>query len=162
MSLPHGARMRFWTKVKKTRKCWLWTGCTSDFGHGTIRVQGRLYRAHRVSWEIANGDISEGLCVLHRCDVPACVRPEHLFLGTKADNTADMMQKNRGRYVTHRGEAVGTAKLTRSQVADIRRRYGPPPGRGRSRGKPTQHDLAAEYGVSQGTIGFIVREETWE
>jgi hypothetical protein len=88
---------RFWKKVTKGEGCWLWTASTSR-GYGQISpgVAGSPpLKAHRVSWEIANGPIPEGLFVCHRCDNPRCVRPDHLFLGSNADNAADMKAKCR-------------------------------------------------------------------
>lgn len=90
---------RFWSKVNKTPTCWLWIGATCNFGYGKIGIGGRKNRklkdSHRLSWEIHNGIIPLGLCVLHKCDVPSCVNPAHLFLGTKKDNAADAVQKGR-------------------------------------------------------------------
>jgi hypothetical protein len=88
---------RFWAKVQKTDSCWLWTGCKSR-GYGRFRSRGNKVtsqRTHRVSWEIAHGPIPDGLKVLHRCDTPACVRPDHLFLGTQKENVWDSIQKGR-------------------------------------------------------------------
>ena len=91
---------RFWSKVEKTPTCWNWTASKRAKGYGAFVwadesgaiIQGR---AHRFSWEIINGPIPAGLCILHRCDNPRCVNPEHLFIGTKADNNADMLAKGR-------------------------------------------------------------------
>lgn len=98
MAKRTAAETRFWSKVALTESCWLWTGATTPFGHGTIWLgssgEGRGY-AHRVSWELAHGPIPVDVCVLHHCDTPACVRPEHLFLGTQADNMRDMASKGR-------------------------------------------------------------------
>jgi hypothetical protein len=88
--------VRFWAKVNKTPTCWLWTASTTRRGgYGQINWNGRMQRANRVSWQIAYGDIPQGLQILHKCDVPACVRPDHLFLGTHLDNMNDARQKGR-------------------------------------------------------------------
>lgn len=79
-------------KVNPTTKCWIWTGATTAFGHGIFSRT----TAHRIAWELYNNNIPKGLCVLHRCDVPSCVNPEHLFLGTHADNMQDKVNKGRG------------------------------------------------------------------
>ena len=79
---------RFWSKVNKTESCWLWMASTVWNGYGRFRVGSTLQRAHRISWELYNGPIPDGLSILHSCDTPACVRPDHLFLGTQEDNPA--------------------------------------------------------------------------
>jgi hypothetical protein len=96
---------RFWAKVVKSDGCWLWTGCrsvkagTGQLGYGQIRVGGmqslRATTAHRVSWMLAHGPVPEGCDICHRCDNPACVRPDHLFLGSRQDNVKDMHGKKR-------------------------------------------------------------------
>lgn len=90
--------VRFWRKVDKSGECWIWTGARAPppWDYGKFRLDGRAVDAHRVSWEFSYGPIPDGLWVLHRCDVPGCVRPEHLFLGTAQDNSRDMMRKGRG------------------------------------------------------------------
>lgn len=85
----------FWARVNKSDDCWAWTGTTMGMGHGRYRWQGEERLAHVVSWIIEHGVDPRPLCVLHHCDNPPCVRPSHLFLGTRADNTADMMSKGR-------------------------------------------------------------------
>ncbi len=96
---------RFWEKVAKADGdgCWLWTGAIGKrWGYGTIKSGVRTRSAHRVAWELTNGPIPAGLCVCHRCDTPACVRPTHLFLGTAADNMRDMYTKGRKTWKGHR------------------------------------------------------------
>ena len=90
----------FWGHMEKTAACWFWTGATVKDGYGTIRVGGRqaiARGAHRVSWELHNGPIPSGQLVLHTCDTPACVNPNHLFLGTHQDNADDKIAKGRDR-----------------------------------------------------------------
>lgn len=92
---------RFWAKVNKTPTCWLWTANRLPKGYGVINVGGRAgsqQLAHRVSWELHFGPIPDGLWVLHRCDNPPCVRPDHLFLGTVQDNVDDMVTKGRANF----------------------------------------------------------------
>lgn len=123
---------RFWSKVNKDgpttahmeSPCWVWVGPKS-FGYGRTGLDGRKIWAHRFSWEAHRGPIPPNLRVLHRCDDRACVRPDHLFLGTQADNMRDMVAKGRHAASVHpervvRGEAHGCAKLDEGRVRSIR------------------------------------------
>lgn len=105
----NGLAKRFWPKVKMGAGCWEWTGSAGEKGYGYLHSGGKVerkpLRAHRVSWEIHNGSIPDGLWVLHRCDNPRCVRPDHLFLGDRSDNMRDCAAK--GRIST-----IGKARLT--------------------------------------------------
>lgn len=147
---------RFWKKVVLTSECWLWKG-TRRSGYGFVswktedgaRVE---YRAHRVAYEIAFGAIPEGLCVCHKCDNPACVRPGHLFLGTRADNNADKDRKGRGVYVG--GEAHGMSKLNANIVATMRTIY--------REGKTPMRVFVQQYGVCHSTIRNAIRGATWK
>lgn len=88
-------RNRFWIKVRRSRGkgCWLWgAGCFAS-GYGAFAWNGKTWRAHRLMWELTNGPIPAGMHVLHTCDTPACVRPDHLFLGTHGDNMRDRWRK---------------------------------------------------------------------
>lgn len=91
---------RFWGKVQKSETgCWLWIGHKTKLGYGIFAdhepSRWRIHFAHRISYRLTVGEIPNGLFICHHCDVPACVRPDHLFLGTQADNMADMRRKGK-------------------------------------------------------------------
>lgn len=98
---------RFWLRVMKTDTCWIWNGWSGNKNYGRMSIydKGKMKNiptlAHRVSWELHNGKIPHGIHVLHKCDNPPCVNPDHLFLGTHKDNMMDMSKKgrHRSRYV---------------------------------------------------------------
>jgi hypothetical protein len=92
---------RFWELVQKSEGCWVWQGNIDDDGYGRFGSKGTVKQAHRVSWEIINGPIPEDVCVLHKCDNPPCVRPDHLFLGDRGDNAKDMASKGRQYLQVH-------------------------------------------------------------
>ena len=100
---------QFWSRVEKTDSCWLWTGSTNKYGYGLTHRggpnQATTRRAHRMAWELCNGPIPKGLWVLHKCDNPPCVNPDHLFVGNRSDNMKDAAAK--GRNCT-----VGKSRLT--------------------------------------------------
>lgn len=124
---------RFWAKVQKTDTCWLWTASKRNKGYGAFAYvqDGRTVhdRAHRFSYRLHIGGIPPGMFVLHRCDTPACVNPNHLFLGTNQDNVTDMMRKGRnvvgGTYCGddndyRRGADHHAVKLTVNDVREMR------------------------------------------
>jgi HNH endonuclease len=96
---------RFWPKVKKADGCWEWIGSRDAHGYGTFNINRKTDRAHRVSWELANGVIPDGMIVCHHCDNPPCVRPDHLFLGSHSDNSADAYRKGR-KFIPRRSRRV--------------------------------------------------------
>lgn len=142
---------RFWAKVERRgpEDCWPWQAFRNPLGYGMVRFDGRSMLAHRVSWMLTHGDPG-ALCVLHRCDNPPCVNPEHLWLGTRADNTADMCAKQRDRHPA--GEAHGRAQLTRATVDQIRAAF---------RSGKRQVDIATELGIPKGRVYQIVRGRQW-
>ena len=92
---------KFWRRIEITGPddCWGWQGTTNAYGHGRLTYENTWWVASRLAWALTNGPIPDGLCVLHRCDNPPCCNPAHLFLGTRADNTTDMMTKGRNHWL---------------------------------------------------------------
>ena len=143
---------RFWSKVNKTSNCWEWTGSKDGKGYGQFSANCKRYSTHRFSFELKYGKIPNGLCVLHHCDNPSCVRPDHLFLGTVADNNRDSIIK--GRNFCPIGEDNGRSKLTKRDVSLIRELY--------SRRDTTHIQLAQQFNVCSATICYIVNNQTWK
>lgn len=145
------------------RPCRLHTGCTNE-RYGTVYLPGvGMVYAHRQAWETANGPIPDGMQVLHHCDVPLCIEPTHLFLGTQADNMADAKRKGRlapGDATRHLGAENGRAKLTPEQVAEIRSTVRPNPSGVRG-GNMNIKKAAERYRVSRPVIKAILAGEAW-
>jgi hypothetical protein len=140
---------RFWEKVDKTETCWLWTAGVNPSGYGQFNDHTRTpIAAHRQSWLMAYGAVPDDLCVLHSCDVRACVRPDHLFLGTRPDNSADMVAKNRSMV----GARHPMSKANEAMVRSIRALY--------DHGA-TQQAIADYYGISRSAVGLIVTRKRW-
>jgi hypothetical protein len=128
--------------------CWIWMGATNgERGYGSVNIGKKLVGAHRLSWEIHNGSIPKGQHVLHKCDTPLCVNPEHLFLGTHTDNMRDKYRKRReGDW---RGTRNGKARLTSDDVRTIRN------------SSLSQAELSRRIGVSPATINHVLRGRSW-
>jgi hypothetical protein len=171
---------RFWSKVNKNGsaplhypalgQCWEWTGSKIPGGYGTLRISRELGAklAHRISYLLNIGDIAHnesyhGICVLHKCDNPGCVNPEHLFLGTNQDNMDDMVIKNRQNKAKGyangmltrperrpRGELHGLAKFTEEDVLYIRS------------SSLSRVDLSKKFNVNKSTIERIINRKTWK
>lgn len=146
--------VRFWEKVKRGPGCWPWQGTISAGRYGVLgRVGGGNIYAHRLSYELTNGPIPDGLQVMHTCDNPPCVNPAHLMVGSQRDNVADMCAKGRGRYRAHRGEQNGRAVLNATAAREIRDYH--------ATGDWTIADLARLYSVGETTIRSIVQGRRW-
>ena len=176
---------RFWNHVEKLSEdeCWIWTGRKSGYPprqYGQPKICGKFYKAHRIAYELAYGEIPDGLFVCHSCDTPLCVNSHHLWLGTAADNAHDRDAKGRQRgfisgqtwaqlnpdlikrgkdsWISQhperraKGERVHGSKLTKEQVMTIRDKY---------KEGQSQSELARRYGVRQSSIWCIVTRKTW-
>jgi len=139
--------------------CVLWPYYKCADGYGRLRMAGER-RAHRAIFTLCKGQIPTGHVVMHTCDIPACVNPHHLEVGTHKDNTADMMCKGRGKrclapgnFADNRGERHGRAKLSERDVLAIRAAH--------VAGSTDVSATAANYGVSRQAISDIVRRTTW-
>lgn len=158
--------------------CLIWPFGKFRDGYGAHRCGGRSQYAHRIAYEIKNGTVPEGLCVLHRCDNPGCVNADHLWLGTRTDNNRDRMNKDRGNTVrgdNHysrmnperlargprkniermaRGEKSKSAKITEAMVVEIRNRY--------AVGDVSQRRLARECRITQAIVWQVLNHKTWK
>jgi len=144
---------RFWSYVDKDSECygcWDWIGNRHKSGYGKIWVDGETWLTHRVSWIMFNGEIPDGLCVLHRCDNKSCCNPDHLYLGTNMENSKDMCSKDRQAT----GEKNGASKLNEEEVILIRELY--------NTGKLSQRALSSMFHISKGTIYYIVNDMQWK
>lgn len=142
---------RFWSKVNKGSdgECWDWVRGKDKDGYGSFWLNNEDIRAHRLSYIIKNGQIPRNMFICHKCDNPACVNPDHLFLGSNRDNINDMLSKGR----TRKGEMNNGARLKERQVTEIKKIY--------LTGKVSSRALAKQFGVGKGTILRIVNGDTW-
>ena len=153
MAKPLAERMAK-CQLNTTTGCLYWTGAKGKTGYGIIWNNGKLLRAHRVAYMLSYGPIPNGMCVCHKCDERSCVNPDHLFLGTQADNMRDASAKGRMAWSLPRalptGEDHHMAKLTSSDVAHIRA------------SRETGVSLAKRYGISGNGISRIRRGLTYK
>jgi len=152
---------KFWKKVdvKGFNDCWEWTAGKFLNGYGKLKLNGKGYGAHRISWELTHGPIPEGLCVCHHCDNRACVNADHMFLGTQQENMTDMVLKNRSKKgisnISITGSKHKLSKLSEEQVLEIRRLYA-------LENHLTQRKLGKLFNVSYVTICDIVNRKQWK
>lgn len=146
---------KFYEKVSigKPDECHLWNGHRSEDGYGVVVFRRKIMGAHRAIWTLKKGEIPKGKSVLHRCDTPACVNVDHLWIGTQAENVQDCANKGRIRTGDRRGEKCPTATVTDAQALEIRRSY--------ATGNYLQKDLARLYKVNRHVICEIVNRKTW-
>lgn len=132
--------------------CWLWAGGLDGQGYGRIGIGRKCFATHRITYAEFKGDPT-GLNVCHKCDTPACCNPDHLFLGTQADNLADMSAKGRHGHGDLRGDAHPNSLLTRGAVEAIRRLA--------ANSNLTQTEIGARYGVTQTCVSDVVTRRSW-
>lgn len=139
---------RFWEKVDTSGTCWEWMGGVRRDGYGAFWLNGRTLPAHRVALIIGGAEIPDGMCVCHSCDNPVCVNPKHLFVGTPAENTQDMLKK--GRASKRHGSYNPSSKLTEDDVRKIR--------------SSTQKlgEIAKRFGISIATACQVKGRKTWK
>lgn len=138
---------KFENNFRVTPGCWLWQRGVDKDGYGQFYAEGKNIRAHRYSYKSYFGPIPEGMCVCHRCDTPRCVNPDHLFLGTSQENTADRHAK--GRTTVLNGERHGASRLKSEQVLEIRAMRG------------SHREIANKFGISATTVYRIKKLINW-
>ena len=140
--------------LDKSGECWVFTGgyCDRD-GYGKIWGNGRKYYAHRLAWSLVNGPIPEGMCVLHDCDNPPCCNPDHLHLGTIADNNQEKADRGRAYSPRCRGERNGRAKITKRQVLEMRNKH--------ASGNESYSSLGREYGITPANARKAILGISW-
>lgn len=143
--------VKMWSQIDRNGPggCWIWTGCVNNMGYGKLNHRRKMWAIHRLVYQLAHGTIPNNVWCLHRCDVPRCVNPAHIFLGDDAANTADMIRKGRAKFYVR-------AKLNHESAAQIRRDFVRIDSR-----KCNAKELAARHGVNIGAIYAIVNGKTW-
>lgn len=141
-------RLQHYTMVDPNSGCWLWTGSLSGGGYGQTSLNGKVVKAHRLSYEVRVGAIPDGLMVCHKCDVRSCINPDHFFLGTAKDNQQDAVRKGRNPHGSRHGES----KLTEMAVRKIREFIS---------GGMKDQQIADKYGVVAGCINLIRHGHSW-
>ncbi len=157
------ARFNSNVRFSNENECWEWGGVKVK-GYGVFLINKNAIKAHRVAYFISNGNIDNTLICCHKCDNPGCCNPNHLFLGTHADNAADKVKKGRqSKGILHsmsvpkekgQGERNGNSKMTASQIADIRNRY--------NNEKASIKKIAKDFGITSSTVHCIVSNKNWK
>ena len=155
ITIPLKVRFQQYIGPTTPKGCILWTGTISSNGYGRILKDSshpgpRILQAHRLAWEYANGPIPNGFDILHTCDNPPCINPEHLVLGTQQDNMADMVSKGR----QHKGQTCHLSQLTEEIVLAIRSEY--------KRRRVTLQYLADKYDTTFSNVSAIIRRKSWK
>lgn len=150
--LSEKQKLIFMGRIKKNENgCWNWIGGKFSSGYGAFSIGGKNKLAHRISYLMNTGTITNNMSVCHSCDNPSCVNPEHLWLGTAMDNVQDKIKK--GRSNPPAGERQWLSKLTGVKIIEIRKKY--------QSGKFTQKILGDIYGVGQSNISYVINK-TWK
>lgn len=144
----------FLDRIDKSGSCWMWTGYRDKNGYGHLTVDNINRTAHRYSWELVNGSIPDGLFVCHKCDNPSCVNPDHLFLGTQADNVKDCHDKGRSSGGSMPGETNPSSKITEDQAKSIFVE--------RNRNRKSLGSIARQYGITEQMVWLIAKGKKWE
>lgn len=146
---------RFWKYVVKSDDCWLWTGGTRVGRYGGISLGRRgegIISTHRFSYQLHKGKIPKGKIIMHKCDNPLCVKPDHLFMGTQKDNVLDMIAKGRQGKTGAKKGTGSRNHLTMEQANNLREEY---------KSGVSQVKLADKYGLGQSTVSRIIRQQTF-
>lgn len=135
--------------------CWLYQGAIkkTGLGYGWVGLNGKQMGAHRASWIVKNGPIEKDLCVCHKCDVPSCINPDHLFIGTQSENMKDAYKKKRKKPINQGGQTNPSSKLTLNQVREIRAMLSE---------KVKQKTIAEKFNISQVAVSNIKTERRWK
>lgn len=136
--------------VRIENACWIWTGAKNRKGYGQISIKNKIKAAHRVSYEVHKGEITCGMIVCHNCDIPSCINPDHLFIGTVKDNTQDMLIKKRNRPII--GSSNGNSKLKNADIVEIKHMIS---------SKVKLVEIAKKFNVTPENIAEIRNGKTW-
>lgn len=145
---------RFWEKVERSDGCWLWKAACTGNGYGAFKIRGRQWAAHQVSYLLHHGQIADGLWVLHSCDTPRCVNPDHLSLGTPAQNSQERDGRGRGnkRPYDRSGEANPKLRISEDQARTIIARL--------AQGE-CGADIGRDMGIAYHIVSDIRNKRSW-